>query len=217
MLVITKYIDAALLSPVSTPEDVIKICKEAKKHGFWGVDVLPCYMPLVKKELKGSKVRQIGVVGYPLGLNTIQEKIFETRQALKMGAHEIDMVMNLGLFKAKKYPEVTKDIKEVLKAAKGRIVKVIIETGYLSDAEIMKASKLVKKAGAHFVKTCSGYGPRGVTVKDVKLIRKAVGKFNIKASGGIKTAKQAISLIEAGATRIGTSNGPGIVHELEQS
>ena len=214
MMLLSKFIDAALLSPTSTPAEVKKLCAEAKKHGFYGVDALPCYAPIIKKEIAGSKIKQIAVVGYPLGLNTTSDKAFETKEALANGADELDMVMNLGYFKAKQYGKVTQDIKAVVKAAKGHKVKVIIETGYLTDAEIIKASKLVKQSGAHFVKTCTGYGPRGVTVKDVKLIKKAVGKFNIKASGGIRTAKQAISLIKAGATRIGTSAGAKIVGQL---
>ncbi len=216
MILLSKYIDAALLSPTSTPADVKKLCSEAKKHGFWGVDALPCYAPIIKKEIAGSGIKQIAVVGYPLGLNTTADKVFETKEAIKNGAHEIDMVINIGWFKARRYSNVSKDIRAVVKTAKGRTVKVIIETGYLTDAEIIKASKLVKQSGANFVKTCSGYGPRGVTVKDIKLIKKAVGKFNIKASGGIRTAKQAISLIKAGATRIGTSQGVQIVKELEK-
>jgi len=216
MLVISKYIDAALLKPTSTPKEVKKLCKQAKKYGFWAVDTLPCYLPLTKKELRGSNVKIIAVVGYPLGQNSTASKVFEVKEAVKYGAHEIDMVMNLGYFKAKKYSDVKKDIRAVVKAARGRIVKVIIETGYLTDKEIVKASKLVKQSKANFVKTCTGYGPRGVTVKDVKLIKKAVGKFNIKASGGIKTAKQAISLIKEGATRIGTSKGVSIVKSLKK-
>ncbi len=215
MMLLSKFIDAALLSPTSTPADVKKLCSEAKKYGFYGVDALPCYASIIKKEIAGSGIKQIAVVGYPLGLNTTSDKVFETKEAVKNGAHEIDMVMNIGWFKAKRYDKVMQDIKQVVKAAK-RTVKVIIETGYLTDAEITKAAKLVKKSGAHFVKTCTGYGPRGVTVKDVKLIKKAVGKFNIKASGGIRTAKQAIALIKAGATRIGTSSGAKIVGELKQ-
>ncbi len=214
---INPYIDAALLTAVATSAQVKKLCKEAKLHKFFAVDVLPLFFTLAEKEINGCGVKVVAVVGYPLGQNTTADKTFETKEAIKNGAGEIDMVMNIGMFKAQEFNVVQQDISAVVAAAKGRIVKVIIETGLLSDKEIIAASKLVRKAGAHFVKTCSGYGPRGATLKDIKLIRKAVGKFGIKASGGIRTARQAFEFVKAGATRIGTSHGVQMVHRFKSN
>lgn len=211
---LASYIDAALLSADSTPQQVKALCKEATKNKYYGVDVLPCSLSLAKKELGSSTVTLIGVVGYPLGQHTTAAKVFETKEAVKAGADEIDIVMNVGWFKAGKKKDVKDEIQRVVAAAKKRPVKVIIETGYLSAAEIQEASLLVKKAGAHFVKTGSGYGPRDVTAKDVMLIKNVVGNFGIKAAGGIRTAKQAKALIEAGATRIGTSSPQKIIRKV---
>jgi deoxyribose-phosphate aldolase len=212
---IAQRIDQSLLKADNTPDQVVQLCEGAVKYGFYSVDVLPCYVHFALKHLVGSDVKVITVIGYPLGANTTAIKVLEALKAVKDGAEEIDMVMNIGLFKAGEYREVKKDIHEVACAVKPKPVKVIIETGFLTNEEIVKASKLVKEAGAAFVKTGTGYGPKGATVPDIKLIRKAVGKqMGIKAAGGIRTAKQAIALIKAGATRLGTSSGVEIVKEL---
>lgn len=214
---IAQMIDAALLSPTTTPADVKKFCNYAKKNGIYAVDVETCHLPLAKKLLNGSGVKLVAVIGYPLGATSTEVKTFEAKKAVEYGADELDMVMNIGMFKAKEYDFVENDIKAVVSAAQGRLVKVIIETGYLTDDEIVKASKIVKKAGAHFVKTSSGWGPRGATTKDIKLIRKAVGeKFGVKAAGGIRNCDDAIALIKAGATRLGTSSPEKVLETCEE-
>lgn len=204
---LASVIDAAVLHANATEHEIKVVCQHARRHKFYGLDVNLSYALLVKKLLKNTPTKLIVVVGYPLGATSSETKMFETLQALKAGADEIDMVMNIGLFKSKKYDAVLQDMKAVVDAAKGKIVKVIIETGFLTHDEIIHASELVVESGAHFVKTCSGYGPRGVSLTDVKLIKSVVPKdFGIKASGGIKTASHAFALLQAGATRIGTSH-----------
>ena len=213
---IAGYIDAALLTPTATPAEVKKFCEYAKKNHIYGVDTNTCYLSLAKKLLKGSRVKLVAVIGYPLGATSTEVKAFEAQKAIEYGSDELDMVMNIGEFKAKNYKFVEQDIKAVVKAAKGKTVKVIVETGYLTDDEIIIVSKLVKKAGAQFVKTSSGWGPRGASVKDIELIRKAVGpKFGAKASGGIKNCADALALIKAGATRLGTSSPEKVLDTCE--
>ncbi|MFZ5595806.1 MAG: deoxyribose-phosphate aldolase [Bacillota bacterium] len=216
-----KMIDHTLLKAVGTPDEVTQLCREALEYGFASVCVNPYYVPLAGKLLKGSEVLVCTVIGFPLGATSTAAKAFEAEEAVRAGAKEVDMVVNIGLLKAGRQEEVLKDIRAVVEAAtavdKDAVVKVIIETCYLTDEEKIMACKLSQEAGAHFVKTSTGFGTGGATVEDIALMRKTVGpQMGIKASGGIKNAVQALAMIEAGATRIGASAGIGIVSELEE-
>jgi len=212
---LAKLIDHTLLKPDATRDDIARLCEEAKEHGFWSVCVNPYYVSLASEILKNSDVKICSVIGFPLGANTSEAKAYEAEKAVNDGASEVDMVMNIGALKSSDYELVERDIHEVVeraKSQKGTIVKVIIETGLLTDDEKVLASRLVKKAGADFVKTSTGFNTYGATVRDVRLIRKTVGaRFGVKASGGIKTYEDAVKLIRAGATRIGTSSGVVII------
>lgn len=180
-----------------TRSDLVKLCAEAKKYKFYSV----CVNPVWVKEAQQQGVRVCSVIGFPLGANTLAIKVAEIKQALKDGADEVDMVIN-------HRGNILAEVKAAVKAAKGKIVKIIIETGSLTDKEKVTAAKLVKAGGADFVKTSTGFGPGGATVEDVRLLRKTVGKnFGVKASGGIKTKEQVEALVSAGANRIGTSAG----------
>lgn len=209
---IAKYIDHTNVKPTATEKDIKKICQEARQYGFHSVCVTPTYIELTKKLLIGSDVKPIVVIGFPHGSETTATKIAATKEAIKNGAEEIDMVMNVGLMKSKKYQLVEKDMRAVKKAAGRLNVKVILETGYLTKAEIKKACQLAKRAGLNFVKTCTGFGPGQATVADIKLMRQTVGlKMGVKASGGIRDYQTALKMIKAGANRIGTSAGVEIV------
>lgn len=212
---LAKMIEQTNLKPTATSDEIAKMCEEAKTYGFGAVCVAPCHVPLAVSSLKGSEVRVVTVAGFPLGSASTRIKELEAKQAVLDGADEIDMVMNIGMMKAGDERGVMEDIRAVVKAARGKKVKVIIETCYLTDEEKVKACELAAAAGASFVKTSTGFGPAGATAHDVKLMRKAVGtKIGIKASGGIRTLKQALELIEVGADRIGTSAGVEIIREL---
>ncbi len=211
---ISRYIDHTNLRAYATEDDIIRLCDEAKEYGFYAVCVNPYRVRLAKERLKGTDVKVASVIGFPLGATPTEVKVFETKKALEDGADELDMVINIGALKDGDYEYVRKDIEEVVKVAreKGAIVKVIIETCYLTDEEKVKACELAKEAGAHFVKTSTGFGTGGATVEDVRLMRKVVGpEMGVKAAGGIRTYEQAVAMIEAGATRIGTSSGVKIV------
>lgn len=204
---IAKMIDHTVLKAFSTREDVIKVCKEAKEYGFFSVCINPTHIELAKKELEGSAVKVCTVIGFPLGANTSEVKAFETKDAIAKGAHEVDMVINIGALKDKDYDLVYKDIKAVVDAAnKEALVKVIIETCYLTDEEKKIACELSVKAGADYVKTSTGFGTGGSTPEDIKLMRDVVGpNIGVKASGGVRTTEDAIKVIDAGASRIGAS------------
>ncbi|MEK7622765.1 MAG: deoxyribose-phosphate aldolase [Patescibacteria group bacterium] len=190
-------IDHTLLKPTATEGEIKKLCQEAKVYGFWSVCVNPCWVKLAKE----AGVRVASVIGFPLGANTLAIKVAEVKQAIKDGADELDVVIN-------RLENMEQEVKAVVKAASGRLVKIIIETGNLNDKEKVLAAKLVKTGGANFVKTSTGMGFGGATVEDVKLLRKTVGpKFGVKASGGIKNREQAEAMVKAGANRIGTSSG----------
>jgi deoxyribose-phosphate aldolase len=205
------YIDHTLLKPDATREDLIKLCDEARKYGFATVCVNLSNVGLVKRLLEGSDVKPIAVVGFPLGTAVTSAKVFETREAIRAGAAEIDMVINISALKAKHYGYVECDIREVVQAAK-RPVKVILETGALSRDEKVIACALAKAAGAAFVKTSTGFGPGGATAEDVALMRAVVGDdVGVKASGGVRTTADAQKMIEAGANRLGTSASVAIV------
>lgn len=207
------YIDHTLLKPEATEEQVIKICDEAKKYEFASVCVNTYYTSLVSKQLEGTNVKTCVVIGFPLGATTKEVKAFETKQAIENGAQEIDMVINVGALKDKKYDTVRDDIKAVLDAAKDKaLVKVILETCLLTKDEIVKACELSKEAGVDFVKTSTGFSTGGATVEDVKLMRETVGsEIGVKASGGVRTTEDAEAVIAAGANRIGASASIAIV------
>lgn len=210
---IANMIDHTLLKAIATREDVINICKEAKEHNFFSVCINPTHVALAKKELEGSNVDVCTVIGFPLGANTPAVKAFETKDAIANGADEVDMVINIGALKDKNYDLVFEDIKAVVDAAdKKALVKVIIETCYLTDEEKVKACELAVKAGTDFVKTSTGFGTGGSTPADIKLMRETVGdNIGVKASGGVRCEKDAIAVIEAGASRIGASASIAIV------
>jgi len=213
---LASFIDHTLLKPDATEDGIKLLCEEAKQYNFASVCVNPVNVPLAKELLKGSKVMVCTVVGFPLGANSKETKAFETMQAVAAGADEIDMVINVGALKLNDLDKVRDDIKAVVNAAYGKTVKVIIETSLLTDEEKYFACKMAKDAGAAFVKTSTGFSGGGATVKDITLMRGAVGEnLGVKASGGVKTAEFAKQLIEAGATRIGTSAGISIVQDKE--
>ena len=212
------YIDHTLLKPEATPEDIDRLSDEAVEYGFASVCVNPVWVRRAAARLKGSAVKVTSVVGFPLGAHAPEIKALEARRALRDGAREIDMVINIGALKAGDYDLVRKDIARVAEACRevGAICKVIIEAALLSDEEKVIASRLAQQAKAHFVKTSTGFGPGGAQVFDVGLMREAVGPgMGIKAAGGIKTRQQVQDLIEAGATRIGASAGITIVSGKE--
>ncbi len=205
---IAKTIDHTMLKADATTETIKRYCDEAKQYGFASVCVNSCHVPLVAKELSGSGVTACCVVGFPLGAMLTSAKAFEASEAVKAGAAEIDMVINIGAMKDHDFDSVRNDIRAVVEAAKPAIVKVIIETCLLTDEEKVKACELSVEAGAAFVKTSTGFSTGGATVADVALMRKAVGsRAKVKASGGIRTPEDATKLLEAGADRIGASNG----------
>ncbi|MCU6746238.1 deoxyribose-phosphate aldolase [Faecalicatena acetigenes] len=205
---IAKKIDHTMLKADATKESIIRYCKEAKEHGFASVCVNTCHAALVASELKGTKIKTCCVVGFPLGAMMTTAKAFEASEAVKAGAAEIDMVINIGAIKDKDWDCVRDDIKAVVDASKPAIVKVIIETCLLTEEEKVKACQLSEEAGAAFVKTSTGFSTGGATVEDIKLMKKTVGdRLQIKASGGIRTRTFAEDLIDAGADRIGAGNG----------
>lgn len=205
-------IDHTLLKPDATREQLIRMCDEAKQYGFATVCVNSANIPLVARQLQGSAVKPIAVVGFPLGAATSQAKAFEAREAIRAGAKEIDMVINIGALKSKDYKTVFEDIKTVVEASKPDKVKVILETSQLNGEEKVIACALAKTAGAAFVKTSTGFGGGGASVEDITLMRRIVGlDMEVKASGGIRTREDAQKMIQAGADRIGASASVGIV------
>ena len=205
-------IDHTLLKANATQEEIGKLCEEAKKFGFASVCVNPAYVSLCSQLLRGSGVKVCTVIGFPLGATTPTVKALEARDAIANGADEIDMVINIGALKSGNYQLVLDDIKAVREATRGKILKVILETAYLSREEKIKACELAKQAGADFVKTSTGFGPSGATVEDVRLMREVVGPaMGVKASGGIRSTEDAQKMVAAGATRIGASASVAIV------
>ena len=210
---IAGMIDHTVLKAMTTQEDVIKICNEAKENGFFSVCINPTHIEFVKKQLEGSNVKVCTVIGFPLGANTPEVKAFETKDAIAKGADEVDMVINIGALKDKNYDLVERDIKAVVDAAdKKALVKVIIETCYLTDEEKKIACELAVKAGTDYVKTSTGFGTGGSTPEDIKLMRETVGEnIGVKASGGVRCEEDAVKVIDAGASRIGASASIAIV------
>lgn len=210
---LSRYIDHTLLKADATENEVIKLCNEAKEYDFFSVCINPGFVEIAAKELSESNVAVCTVIGFPLGASTPETKAFETRDAIQKGAAEVDMVINISKLKDKKDEEVLKDIKAVVDAAdKKALVKVIIETCLLTDEEKERACKLAKDAGADFVKTSTGFSTGGATKEDIDLMRKTVGtEMGVKASGGVRTYEDAVTMIESGATRIGASASIAIV------
>ncbi|MEM3395300.1 MAG: deoxyribose-phosphate aldolase [Nitrososphaerota archaeon] len=213
---LARIIEHTNVSPNALPSDIDRLCEEALKYNFYAVVVPPIYVNHAKNRLKGSGVKVVAVVGFPWGNNPTASKVAETRYAVKNGADEIDMVMNRSWLKSGDYRTVMRDIRAVIKAAGKRPVKVILETSDLTEEEKVEAIKIAVKAGASHIKTSTGYGINkgGATVEDVRLIRKLAGpSIGIKASGGIKRIEDAVRLVEAGATRIGTSRGVELIEQ----
>lgn len=213
---LAKYFDHTNLKPTGTEKDIKTLCEEAKKYGFASVCIYPWYVKFVKEQLDGTDIKVCAVVGFDKGANTIAIKGMETVQAISDGADEIDMVINRGALRDHKDRYVEDEIQEVVRAAKGKTVKVIIECCDLTDEEKIRACKAAKKAGAHFVKTSTGFGSGGATTKDVKLMKKAFGD-SVKAAGGIRTLKNAMAMIKAGATRLGASTSVAIMGEFKRN
>ncbi|MEH7462448.1 deoxyribose-phosphate aldolase [Bacillus thuringiensis] len=210
---IAKLIDHTVLKPDTKKEDVIKVLEEAKKYNFASVCINPTWVKLAAEELAGHDVDVCTVIGFPLGANTTETKVFETKDVIAKGATEVDMVINVGALKDGDNEFVEKDIYEVVQAAKGKaLVKVIIETCLLTDEEKVRACQLAVKAGADFVKTSTGFSTGGATAEDIALMRKTVGEnVGVKASGGVRTREDAEKMVKAGASRIGASASVAIV------
>jgi len=211
---VAKFIDHTLLKPDATPDQIAQLCYEARTYGFASVCVNPTHVKLCSDLLKGTDVKVCTVIGFPLGASAPDVKAFETETALRDGATEIDMVINIGALKGRDYTLAARDIAGVVKLAHaaGALVKVIIETALLTDEEKVTACLLAKEAGADYVKTSTGFSGGGATVADVTLMRRVVGpEMGVKASGGVKDYADARSMVEAGATRIGASAGVKIV------
>ena len=213
---IAAMIDHTLLKPEATPAQIEKLCAEAAEYHFASVCVNPVYIPLAARLLKGTGVKVCCVVGFPLGAIAPEQKAAEAASCAAMGAEELDMVIHVGAAKAGDWALVQRDIEGVVKAAAGHTVKVIIETCLLTDEEKVKACEAAKAAGAHFVKTSTGFSTGGATTHDIALMRKTVGpEMGVKASGGIRDYATAMAMIEAGANRIGASAGIVIVAAAE--
>ncbi|MDD5371642.1 MAG: deoxyribose-phosphate aldolase [Anaerolineaceae bacterium] len=212
-------IDHTLLKPEATPDQITQLCLEARQYGFASVCINPVWVGLCAGLLKGSSVKVCTVIGFPLGANAPEVKVFEARNALDFGANELDMVLNIGAVKARDLKMAARDIRGVVATGheRGMLVKVIIETALLDDEEKVIACLLAKEAGADFVKTSTGFSTGGATVHDVALMRKVVGpEMGVKASGGVRTFEDANALVRAGATRIGASASVKIVQGPSQ-
>lgn len=214
---VNKLIDHTLLKAFATKEDIEKLCKEAIEYNFKSVCVNPANVSLAKELLIGTDVLVCTVIGFPLGANTIEVKTLETLDAIKNGASEIDMVINIGKAKEHDYKYIYEEIKAVVSASCGLTTKVIIETCYLTDEEKVSVCLEAKKAGATFVKTSTGFGTGGATASDIHLMRDTVGpEMGVKASGGVKNYADVLALTKEGATRIGASSGVTIIKEANE-
>lgn len=207
-----QYIDHTLLKATASRQDIETLCAEAREHRFWSVCVNSGNVRLASAHLTGSDVRVCAVVGFPLGAGTPGAKAYESREAIRCGATEIDMVLNIGALRSGDYALVEEDIRKVVAAAPGKVVKVIFETAMLNTHQKVIASALSKVAGASFVKTSTGFGPGGATVEDVALMRAVVGpEMGVKASGGVRTYDDAVRMMNAGANRLGCSSSVQVV------
>jgi deoxyribose-phosphate aldolase len=213
---IARSIDHTLLRSDATHGDIENLCKEAFDFGFHSVCISPFFVKIAKEALKDSEVQLTTVIGFPLGSTLTDVKVFEAMNVALLGADELDIVINIGALKSGDWKTVRKDLSDVIMATRGLIHKAIIEICYLNEDEKKKAVMTALDAGSEFIKTSTGFGPKGAEIEDVRLIKSLVGdKAGIKAAGGIRTLKQVVDFIEAGATRIGTSSGVGIMKELQ--
>ena len=209
---LNKFIDHTILKATASQKDIEKLCAEAAEHKFYSVCVNGCYVKDVKKYLEGTDVKVAAVVGFPLGAMTTAAKVFEAKEAIENGASEIDMVINVAKLQDGEYGYVEEEIRQIKEAIGKNVLKVIIETCYLSDEEKVKACELSLKAKADFVKTSTGFGTGGATFEDVKLMKSVVGNnAKVKASGGVKDKETAEKYVELGAERLGTSSGIEII------
>jgi len=216
-----KLMDSSLLKPTATREEVIRCCQQAKKYHFAAVLTFPFWMPVVSKELAGSDVKPGAVISFPFGMNSRAVKIFEARTAISNGAQELDVVANIGAIKSGELGVVQREITELIESirvtgmtedARRTLIKVIVEMAYLTEREKIAVCEIVRDSGADFIKTSTGTAPTGATVEDIRLIRGVVGPdMGVKAAGGIRTAAQAVAMLDAGASRIGTSTAAQIV------
>lgn len=212
---LASLIDHTLLKPTASRAQIGQLCEEAQRYHFASVCVNPVHVPMAAELLQGSGVKVCTVIGFPLGSTSTMAKVLEARDAVAAGAEEIDMVINIGSLLEQDYAKVYSDIKGVRDAVSRQLLKVILETGYLSKEQIVRGCILAKMAGADFVKTSTGFGPGGATVEDVKLMRDVVGDdCGVKASGGIRDLATAIAMIKAGANRLGASSGIAIIEGL---
>lgn len=215
MLPINRYIDHTLLKPEATVSQIRQLCAEAREYGFYAVCVNPCYVALASRLLSDCNVKTAAVIGFPLGANMPEVKAYEAEAAIRAGADELDSVINIGAAKSGQWEIVCEDIEAVVKAAGDKLVKVIIETGLLTVDEKRFACEALMKAGAHYVKTSTGFGPGGATVEDILLLKSIIDPdYGIKASGGIRNRAVLLKMLDAGATRIGTSSGVSIMNEI---
>lgn len=211
---LSTYIDHTLLKPTATEAEIFTLCEEARQFDFYAVCVNSCYLPEAKKALKDSEVKLAAVIGFPLGAMATEAKVKETVYCIAQGADEIDMVINLGWLRSGMHTEIVQEIKQIKAVVGQGTLKVILETCYLSEEEIRLACDLSLQGGADFVKTSTGFGQGGATLKAVRIMKESVGdKAGIKASGGIRDRKTAMEYIAAGATRIGTSSGVKMMTE----
>jgi len=188
------------------------VCLEALQYNFIAVCIPPCFVKEAKEFLKGSDVQIATVIGFPFGNTTTEVKVFETKQSIENGADEIDMVINIGWLKSGNYDNVGHEIKAIKQACGDKLLKVIVETGYLTEDEIRKVTEIVDRAGADYIKTSTGFGPRGASLRDVELFRENSKRLKIKAAGGVRDHESAVKFIKLGASRIGTSSGTKLVH-----
>lgn len=216
MIEINRYIDHTLLRATATEEDIAQLCEEAREHNFISVCVNSGFVKFAHENLSGTDVKVCSVIGFPLGAMSLPAKVFEAEQAIKDGASEIDMVINIGALKSRQLDKVEQEIRSIKEVIGENILKVIIETCYLTPEEISLASQLAVKANADFVKTSTGFGSSGADKEAIELMKNAVaGKAKLKASGGIKNLDTALFYIELGVERIGTSSGVSIVKEMK--
>lgn len=220
-----KMMESTLLKPTATREDIIRYCNEAKKYHFATMVTFPFWLPLVARQLAESDVKPATVIGFPFGANGRSVKVFEARTAVSNGADELDFVVNVSAVKSGEFGVVEREITEFVEAvrvsgmtedARRTLVKVILETAYLTDNEKKAVCRIARDAGVDFIKTSTGTAPAGATVEDIRLIRSVVGaSIGVKAAGGIRTAAQAVAMVDAGADRIGTSNAVQIIDSYE--
>jgi deoxyribose-phosphate aldolase len=212
-----QLIDHTYLKAFGTKDDIKKLVDEAKTYKFKSVCINPVHVPYASEQLADSEVLVCTVIGFPLGANTTETKVFETLNAVKNGADEIDMVINIGKLKEKDYDYIENEVNEVCRAAGDKLVKVIVEICYLDDDEIKKISQVIGKTDAEFIKTSTGFGTSGATVEAVKIMKDNVNGKEVKAAGGVRSKEDLEAMVEAGATRIGASSGVAIMKGLEGS